>query len=66
MNEETGKLTIRFGEHNETYELVPPCGYSVDPEARTVRVWDKDATYLIGTAWLIALELPNSVLKPNR
>ena len=60
MNDERGMLTIRIGDLDKQYELVPPIGYKYTAGADTIRVWDRDNTWLVRVEWLVALQIPNS------
>ena len=64
MNDEPkGYLAFRVGQGEMEYDLFPPMGYHMNVELGTVRVWDKEQTFLVQIADLIALRLPNSCLQ---
>jgi len=58
MND-TGTLTLMMAGKEESYTLEPPCGYEVQADSGTIRVWDRDSTWVISTDRLVALQLPN-------
>lgn len=58
--EEGWLLIVKTDEEEYTrIELGEGANYSLDSLSQTVRIWDQEATYLMGTAHLVLFKKPN-------